>query len=112
MRNIYKMIDIIVGTHEGRMDKAIIEVFDKLTMHYHDNRYNVEGWKTNSHYLINEKFILEWMVSFEYGKMTLRHNGNHELIDDLNKALCHVTGTNYDTIGSLWHAIVCRSGKM
>lgn len=59
MRNIYRMLEIIVGTHAQRMDKALIEVFDKLTMHYHENRYNVEGWKTNSYYLVNKKFILE-----------------------------------------------------
>ncbi len=31
MRNIYQMISIVIGTTEQRMDKAILEVFDKLT---------------------------------------------------------------------------------
>jgi hypothetical protein len=62
MRNIYKMLALVVATTDQRMDKAIEEVFDKVTSHYHENRFNVEGWKTNSHYLLNQKFILPSMV--------------------------------------------------
>jgi hypothetical protein len=97
MRNIYKMLEIVVGTQSQRMDKAIIEVFDKLTMHYDDNRFNVEGWKTNSHYLINQRFILNWMVTLSYScGIEVRHGGNVEIIEDLLKALCYITGDNYD----------------
>jgi hypothetical protein len=39
MRNIYRMLDIIRGTHGQRMDRALEEVFDKVTLHYHENRY-------------------------------------------------------------------------
>jgi hypothetical protein len=67
MKNIYKMFEMVVGTHEGRMDQALLEVFDKLTSHYHDNRYNIEGWKTNSHYLINQKFIMPYTVGVAWG---------------------------------------------
>lgn len=109
MKNIYKMIEIVIGTTSSRMDRAIIEVFDKLTEHYYDNRYNVEGWKTNSHYLIGEKFILPWMVEVKYGGgMGLKSSNNCELIEDMIKALCFITGKNYDRIPSLWdffHAI-------
>ena len=38
MRNIYKMLGIVRGTAAQRMDKAIIEVFDRVTHHHHDNR--------------------------------------------------------------------------
>lgn len=104
MRNIYRMLDIVIGTQEQRMDKAIIEVFDKLTMHYDDNRYNVEGWKTNSHYLFGQKFILPHLASVNYsGGLGLSHYGDrYEVVDDLAKAMCYLTGTNYDEIGSLW----------
>lgn len=103
MRNIYKMVEIVAGTHKSRMDKAIMEVFEKLTKHYHDNRYNLEGWKTNSHYLLGEKFILTYMTNIKYsGGMDLRYNGNYELMDDFNKALCYITGTDYETMPSLW----------
>lgn len=110
MKNIYRMLEIVIGTQGQRMDKAIVEVFDKLTEHYHDNRYNVSGWKTNSHYLINEKFILPRMCEVsKWDKKATRINTNYgsyfELIEDMLKALCYVTGDNYDNFIPLDHFI-------
>lgn len=96
MKNIYKMIDLVIQTHGQRMDKAIEEVFDKLTMHYHDNRYQVEGWKTNSHYLVNKKFILEYVTEVGWhGEMKIRYGGNGEKMDDMVKALSYLTGEDH-----------------
>lgn len=95
MRNIYKMLEIVVATNSQRMDKALLEVFNKLTEHYHDNRYNVEGWKTNSHYLINQTFILPYLIYQSWGRMSIQDR-NCEIIDDFLKALCYLTGRNYD----------------
>lgn len=104
MHNVYQMLRVIVGTHSQRMDKALLEVFDKLTMHTHENRYNVEGWKTNSHYLINEKFIMPHTCNFEYGSLRISvFARNYEVVDDMQKALCYITGKNYDECESLWH---------
>jgi hypothetical protein len=98
MRNIYKMLEIIVGTNSQRMDKAIIEVFDRLTKHYHENRYNVEGWKTNSHYLMTEKFILPWIVEPHWSnknKVNVKYCDNSGDINDMIKAICYLTGMDY-----------------
>ena len=87
------------------MDRALLEVFDKLTAHYHDNRYYVEGWKTNNHWLVNEKFILPYLVNYEYGSMRCTYyggGGNVELIEDLIKALCWLTGERYESHNSLF----------
>lgn len=104
MRNIYRMLEIVIGTQEQRMDKAVLEVFDRLTQHTHENRYNVEGWKTNSHYLFNHKFIMPYMASIDYeGKLSVSHHEDrYSAIDDLTKALCYITGENYDNIGGIW----------
>jgi len=99
MKNIYRMLEIVIGTQSSRMDKAILEVFEKLTSHYHDNRFNVEGWKTNSHFLVNRNFVMPWMTERGYngGNMRIRYgNSNTEIIDDLQKAMCYITGMNYD----------------
>lgn len=107
MRNIYKMIEIIVGTHSQRMDKALLEVFDKLTNHYHDNRWMVEGWKTNSHYLVNEKFIFPSIFEITYGgSLGMRFGwSNSETLKDFVKALCYLTGKNYDDLVDLQYAL-------
>ena len=101
MRNIYKMLEIVVATTGQRMDKAILEVFDKVTEHYHENRFSVEGWKTNSHYLLNQKFIFPSMVSTDRYSWTENHAhpssyANFDRIEDLVKAICYITGDNYD----------------
>jgi hypothetical protein len=104
MRNIYHMLQLIVGTQSQRMDKALLEVFDKLTQHYDENRYNVEGWKTNSHYLINQKFIMPRMVEAGWagsGGMRSSSYSNFDTIEDFVKALCYITGDNYDHFISL-----------
>lgn len=99
MKNIYKMLEIVVGTNGQRMDKAIEEVFDKVTKHYHENRYNVEGWKTNSHYLLTQRFIFPNIVERGWsGQISTASwsSLNYELIEDLVKAICFITGDNYD----------------
>lgn len=107
MRNIYRMIQIVVGTQSQRMDKALVEVFDKLTAHYHDNRYNVEGWKTNSHYLVNEKFIFPSIFEVTYGgSLGMRYGWRDvETLEDFVKALCYITGKNYDDLPDMRNAI-------
>lgn len=105
MRNIYQMITIIVGTANNRMDDAMLEVFDALTCHYHDNRFLVEGWKTNSHYLVNEKFILPDLFGDPYsmrGGLKISHGRrNYDVFDDFMKALCYMTGKDYNRVPKL-----------
>lgn len=88
MRNIYKMLEIVIGTSGQRMEKALLEVFDKVTRHSHDNHYHVEGWKTNSHYLLTRKFIVPGYYKEE--------------MEDMVKALCYISGENYDNHISLY----------
>ena len=66
MTNIFRMVQMVVGTHGNRMDKVIVEVAERLTKHYHENRYQVEGWKTNSHFMVGKKFILPFVVKQGY----------------------------------------------
>jgi hypothetical protein len=106
MKNVYRMLEIISGTTQQRMDAAMLEVFDRLTEHHDDNRFGVEGWKTNSHYLLTRKFILPRMCEQEkYDKGKNRPSQTYgayfDLIEDFVKAICFMTGDNYDKIGTL-----------
>lgn len=108
MRNIYHMLQIVVGTASQRMDRAILEAFDLITKHHSDNRYNVKGWKTNSHFLVGKKFILPNMVSpsKEYGYSSSTYNFyRSDRIEDLEKGLCFCNGIDYDNIISLYHSV-------
>lgn len=105
MKNIYKMLEIIVGTREQTFNRALEEAVDNFTKHTHENRFGVEGWKTNSGYMLNKKFICEGIVKTSWGGGSLQvryssYNGNK--IDDLVKVLCNITGKNYNNIGTLY----------
>ncbi|MDM8174768.1 DUF4942 domain-containing protein [Olivibacter sp. 47] len=96
MKNIYLMLDAIVQTAGQRMDKAMIEVFDNLTRHYHENRWNLEGWKTNSHYLVNRKFIMPYIAPETKWFGIEVNDRQAEIVDDFNKALCYLTGHSWN----------------
>jgi hypothetical protein len=101
-KNIYKMIEVIVGTHGNTMNKVIVEVFDWLTAHHHDNRLSLEGWKTNSEYVVNKKFIAPYCGlgnNGGYPQISWQRGGNR--MDDLMKALCWLTGAKYNKSQSI-----------
>jgi hypothetical protein len=99
MRNIYKMLEIVIGTTEQRIDKAILDVFDTFTQYHADNKYNVPGWKTNSHFLLTKRFILPNGCEANYsGQVRLNYGRTRDNIEDLEKSLCYITGNNWDEL--------------
>jgi hypothetical protein len=99
MRNIYRMLEIVIGTHEQRMDKAVIEVFDEFTKHTKENRWGVEGWVTNEQYLFGKKFIVNDLVKPDWSGSTVSiksYCGRRTQVEDLIKALCSICGKSYD----------------
>lgn len=113
MRNIYKMFEIIVGTKEQIFDRALVEAIDKFTEYTHENRFHVEGWKTNSGHMLNEKFIVNYMVESTFagkGLLRVKYSGNCEKVEDLVKVLCSLTATDYNTVTTL-HAFTSKVFK-
>lgn len=106
MKNVYKMFDIIMQTRGQNFEKAILEVIDKFTMYTHENRFAVEGWKTNSGYMLNKKFIINYICSLSYksGLEIKTYERNFEHLEDLTKVLCSLTGVNYDDLPSIAYA--------
>jgi predicted RNA methylase len=94
MKNIYRMLEIVIGTQGSRMDKAILEAFDKVTSHHADNRYNIEVWKTNSHYFLTKRFIMPRLTGYS-GEVKANYSSNFEMVEDLIKSLSYITGDNY-----------------
>jgi len=97
MKNVYIMLDLIVQTHGQRMNRVYEEVFDRLTRHYHNNRWNVPGWKTNDSYLVGKKFIFDGVFSDKYssgGYVDTAFYGDYSrsVINDLIMVLDHLTG--------------------
>lgn len=101
MKNIFRVIEIIIGTAGENLNASIVEAVDNFTRHTHENRYGVEGWKTNESHLLNKKFIVGW-ISDGWGRTGISIKDynchNYDYIIDLTKALCFITGTDFDSI--------------
>lgn len=101
MRNIYRMLEIIAGTHGNRMQQVIVEAFETICRYsWKDNCTGGEHWKTNSDYMVNRRFIVPRLCSYDIrwpsSSVKLTYYGKED-INDLNKALCYLTGTDYNT---------------
>jgi hypothetical protein len=102
MRNVYRMVDIIVGTRDQNMKRAIVNTVDAFTEHTHENRFGVEGWKTNAGHLLNRKFIVPYMVEVGYSGQLRLSSGRYSIkVDDLSKALCYITGRNAEELTTI-----------
>jgi hypothetical protein len=99
-RNLFRMLQIIAGTTEQRIDRAVEAAFDELTRHTHENRWQVEGWKTNDGYLFGQKFIVPYLSEPDWsgGTVSMKYGGNKDKVQDLVKALCYVTGRKHEEV--------------
>ena len=95
LRNIYNMVDIIFQTRGQTMDLAIVDIVERFTSRTKENRYALEGWKTNEHHLLGKKFIGDGYVSTGgWGKNGISANHRSaQNIDDLVKAVHFLLGT-------------------
>ena len=100
-RNIYRMLQIVAGTQDQRVDRAVEEAIDNLTRHTKENRYGVEGWVTNSGYMLNRRFIRSYMAERSWnnrGVNVKTYGTPSDQIRDLIKALCFITGRKHDEV--------------
>lgn len=100
-RNLYRMLQIVAGTQEHRVDKAVELAVDSLTKYTKENRYGLEGWVTNSGYMLNQKFIRAYMAEPRWDGKGLNlktYGGVSDEIRDLIKALCFITGRKYEEV--------------
>ncbi len=100
VKNIYIMVQMIVGTHDERMGRVICEAFDKICSLSHDNSTAKEGWRTNTDFTINKKFIMPYICEYDTrwpsSQVKLDYRKSDD-IEDIVKALCYLTATQYDS---------------
>lgn len=100
MHNIYQVLNMVIQTTGQRMNKALEEAFDMICSFSAENSTAGEKWKTNANYMVNKKFIVPYMTSYDsrYNNTHVRlsYSGNEVKINDVVKALCYVNGVTYD----------------
>lgn len=103
VHNIYRLMQAIVQTHGDRMQQTLVTAFEHICSFSAENSTVGEGWKTNSDYMINRRFIVPYMVDSYYVHSWSNcyvHPSAYKggRIDDVVKALCYLTGKNYDEL--------------
>lgn len=100
MKNVYHMINMIIQTRQQNFDKALVKVIDDFTRYTHENRFEVEGWKTNECHMLGKKIIIEHMckpnyhnTGVEIGDYDTRRRA--ERMDDLSKVISYLKGEKY-----------------
>jgi flavin-binding protein dodecin len=117
MKNIFRMVETIVGTSGENMERAIVEAVDNFTRHTSENIFHVEGWKTNAGHMLNRKFIVGYICETQYsfernGYLRIdTWRGNFERITDLTKALCFLTGKDFNSMESVKSASLSDEQK-
>lgn len=101
MRNVYRMIEMIVGTHADRMQQVVLDAFDIICKYSEDNvTYVGEKWKTNSAHMVNKKFIVPYCCRYDSrwpsATVDISYGSNVNKMDDVVKALCFLTGEPYE----------------
>lgn len=101
--NINRLFSYIMMNIGDIMNNAVTEVYDLMTRYFPGNTSCDEGWKTNKRYKCNRKVILPNVA--EAGYMPERYGyhekfsvayGAAERLNDIDKAMCWLTGTSFD----------------
>ncbi len=110
--NIYRVIDTIIKTTGQRMQRALCEAFDTICSLSAENSTAGETWKTNSNYMVNRRFIksgvcqgYHYCSRDSYPSVNLDCLRNTGDIDDVTKALCYMTGRDYNEIQPLYKTV-------
>ena len=90
--NIFNLFDALIQQRKNIADECIVDAWDKITGNA-ENKTAGEKWKTNSLYMVPEKFILSWIVESSKwsGSLSVYHR-KHDFLDDIDRALCLISG--------------------
>lgn len=101
--NVEQFISLVLQNSGFIMQKCIEDSFDWLTKYDKKNRSNwvKEGWATNSHYKVNERVIVPlFSERYRFSSLDIMHK-----LEDLDKALCFLSGKKYSEIRTLKAAL-------
>jgi predicted RNA methylase len=99
VENIDKLLLNLIGNIGNIRQECIENAFDLLTKFYSGNKVHVEGWKTNDAWQIREKVIVPYCSMWDDFKWGISvKNDRLRAFQDIERALCFVTGKEYDSI--------------
>lgn len=103
--NIYTLLDILFQNQGKILESCVLEIFDKLTKYYKENRVHFEGWKTNDSWKVNRKFILPNIVTFDNrwgGSWSVSYSSN---TNDIDRCMCFLSGKDFNEIDTIYKTL-------
>jgi len=104
-KNIYTLLDILFQNQGKILESCVLEIFDKLTKYYKENRVHFEGWKTNDSWKVNQKFILPNIVTFDNRWGGSWSSGYSSSTDDIDRCMCFITGKDFNEIDTIYKTL-------
>lgn len=98
-QNIEAFLATIMQNSGNILEESIVSTFEYLTKYHKENRYEPEGWAHNETYMVGKKFVLPYIMEIQPWNDTfskLHRYGRVSALEDIDKALCYLTGTSYD----------------
>lgn len=90
---------LFLSRHEIMLG-CLVDAFENITKYYDGNREYVEGWKTNSSYMVQRKFIMPNMLSAYSPDSGLDYSAQG-VISDIEKALSFLANRPFENITSV-----------
>ena len=109
--NIKGTLQNVFQQRSRLFEQSVANVFDELTRYFKGNAAHTEGWKTNDSYKVNEKLVFPYGCEFDakYLKsFSLRWGPNLDIYNDLDRVLCVLDGTNFETCTTIGEALDTR----
>jgi len=105
--NIRALLELLIDNQKSILEQCVVDVFDTMCRYSADNRVYREGWKTNDKYEVGRKVILPGFVECsKYNQsFSLYYNRRDVWLNDVDKALCMLTGQRLEEILSIVDAL-------
>lgn len=103
--NIAKLFETLFMSRHTIADQCVQDVFDKLCSYDKKNKIHVEGWKTNDAHKVNRKVIMPGFVEYGWNGFHVSYYRDRSALDDIDKALCHVTGRSFASIVTIHESL-------
>lgn len=116
--NIYSLLEYLILNKDGLMRKALEDTFAMMTSYNEKNKIDKEAWnkkhketwKTNSHYMVNQKVILpSFIYKSAWGGFHFYPQYDLKL-EDIDKSICYIMGVNLNTIVTIRDALNRKFG--
>ncbi len=96
--NIRGIVGNLIEDKNKIIRESIVDIFEHLCSFSRDNSIAIEGWATNSAYMLRKRMIIPYCLSYDYGWSLNYSFRGDAVLNDLDRILCLMTGQKREDI--------------